>query len=116
MLDSRRMRVLAVDTSTLAGGVALVDGDRPHVKVIDFGVAKALTERLTDGTLHTTTGQLVGTPEYMSPEQAEGSLDVDTRTDVGAAVDDTLGAPGVTTFGVRSLTSIRDVILAARAP
>ena len=62
--------------------VALVDGDRPHVKVIDFGVAKALTERLTDRTLHTTTGQLVGTPEYMSPEQAEGSLDVDTRTDV----------------------------------
>ena len=61
--------------------VSLVD-DRPHVKVIDFGVAKALTERLTDRTLHTTTGQLVGTPEYMSPEQAEASLDVDTRTDV----------------------------------
>ncbi len=61
--------------------VTLVDG-KPHVKVIDFGVAKAMTEKLTDRTLHTTSGQLVGTPEYMSPEQAEASLDVDTRTDV----------------------------------
>src|SRR5688572_23967200 len=63
--------------------VTTVD-DEPVVKVIDFGVAKALTEKLTDRTLHTTSGQLLGTPEYMSPEQAEGSVDVDTRTDVYA--------------------------------
>ena len=63
--------------------VSTVD-DRPHVKVIDFGVAKALSQRLTERTLFTEQGQLVGTPEYMSPEQAEGSLDVDTRTDVYA--------------------------------
>jgi serine/threonine protein kinase len=57
------------------------DGD-PHVKVIDFGVAKALTSAPGDQpTLLTTGGQLVGTPEYMSPEQA-GGRDVDTRTDL----------------------------------
>ena len=57
--------------------------DKPHVKVIDFGVAKAVSQRLTERTLFTETGQLVGTPEYMAPEQAESSmLDVDTRADV----------------------------------
>jgi eukaryotic-like serine/threonine-protein kinase len=58
--------------------------DKPQVKVIDFGVAKATSHRLTDKTLFTETGQLLGTPEYMAPEQAEGSmlLDVDTRSDV----------------------------------
>ncbi len=62
--------------------VTLQDGT-PLVKVIDFGVAKAVSQRLTERTLFTETGQLVGTPEYMSPEQAEMSgLDVDTRTDV----------------------------------
>jgi serine/threonine protein kinase len=60
-----------------------LEDERPVVKVIDFGVAKALSQRLTERTLFTETGQLVGTPEYMSPEQAEMSaLDVDTRTDV----------------------------------
>ena len=63
--------------------VSQVDG-KPHAKVIDFGVAKALTAKLTDRTLHTMSDQLVGTPEYMSPEQAAGSFDVDTRTDVYA--------------------------------
>ncbi|MGQ0733863.1 MAG: tetratricopeptide repeat protein [Acidobacteriota bacterium] len=59
--------------------------DRPVPKIIDFGVAKAMTQHLTDRTLHTELGVLVGTPEYMSPEQAEmGGLDVDTRTDVYA--------------------------------
>src|SRR5687767_216619 len=58
------------------------DGN-PVPKVIDFGVAKALQQPLTDRTLQTELGQLIGTPEYMSPEQAErGALDVDTRSDV----------------------------------
>ena len=58
--------------------------DHAHVvKVIDFGVAKAIRSSLTEKTVFTEQGQLIGTPEYMSPEQAEmGSLDIDTRTDV----------------------------------
>jgi WD40 repeat protein/serine/threonine protein kinase len=52
-------------------------------KVIDFGVAKATQQRLTEKTLFTAYGQFIGTPAYMSPEQAEMSaLDVDTRSDV----------------------------------
>ena len=55
----------------------------PIPKVIDFGIAKAIAHRLTDRTLVTEHGQAIGTPAYMSPEQAEMSgLDVDTRTDV----------------------------------
>jgi tetratricopeptide (TPR) repeat protein len=53
------------------------------VKVIDFGIAKALGQPLTDRTLVTSRAQLVGTPPYMSPEQADlGSPDVDTRSDI----------------------------------
>jgi serine/threonine protein kinase/Flp pilus assembly protein TadD len=55
---------------------------RPHAKVIDFGIAKATASKLTEKTLFTEHNALIGTPEYMSPEQAEGSLDIDTRTDV----------------------------------
>ena len=56
---------------------------QPVVKVIDFGVSKAINQRLTEKTLFTAYGQMVGTPQYMSPEQAEMSgLDVDTRSDV----------------------------------
>ena len=52
-------------------------------KIIDFGVAKATQQPLTERTLFTQLGQWVGTPEYMSPEQAEmSSLDIDTRSDV----------------------------------
>jgi non-specific serine/threonine protein kinase/serine/threonine-protein kinase len=52
-------------------------------KVIDFGVAKALHTKLTDESLYTQHGQLIGTPEYMSPEQAEmGATDIDTRSDI----------------------------------
>ena len=62
--------------------VTLHDGV-PVVKIIDFGVAKATVQKLTERTLFTAYGQMVGTPEYMSPEQAEMSgLDIDTRSDV----------------------------------
>jgi serine/threonine protein kinase len=61
--------------------VAEVDG-KPVPKVIDFGVAKAVDPRLSGRTLFTRHGAIVGTAEYMSPEQAGASPDVDTRTDV----------------------------------
>jgi serine/threonine protein kinase len=62
--------------------VALYDG-KPVPKVIDFGVAKAVEQRLTERTLFTQLGQVVGTVEYMSPEQAElNQLDIDTRSDI----------------------------------
>ena len=62
--------------------VTLHDG-RPVPKVIDFGIAKATDHRLTEKTLFTEFRQIIGTPEYMSPEQAELSgLDVDTRSDI----------------------------------
>jgi serine/threonine protein kinase/WD40 repeat protein len=61
---------------TLNGGV-------PVPKVIDFGVAKAINQKLTEKTLFTNYATMIGTPAYMSPEQAEmSSLDVDTRTDI----------------------------------
>ena len=64
--------------------VAMYD-DRPVPKVIDFGVAKATGPQLTDHTLVTGFGAVVGTPEYMSPEQASfNQMDVDTRSDVYA--------------------------------
>ncbi len=62
--------------------VTLHDG-RPVPKVIDFGVAKAIGQQLTDKTLFTQFAQMVGTPLYMSPEQAElTGLDIDTRGDI----------------------------------
>jgi serine/threonine protein kinase len=62
--------------------VTLNDG-KPVPKVIDFGVAKATQARLTEKTVFTQYGQFIGTPAYMSPEQAEMSgLDVDTRSDI----------------------------------
>jgi len=64
--------------------VTVADG-QPVPKVIDFGIAKATAARLTDKTLFTEMHQLIGTPEYMSPEQAEVSgVDIDTRSDVYA--------------------------------
>ncbi len=64
--------------------VALYDG-KPMPKVIDFGVAKAMGQRLTEHTLVTGFGTIVGTLEYMSPEQAElNQLDIDTRSDIYA--------------------------------
>jgi serine/threonine protein kinase/tetratricopeptide (TPR) repeat protein len=62
--------------------IALYDG-KPVPKVIDFGVAKATAQRLTDRTVFTEVGQIVGTLEYMAPEQAElNNLDIDTRADI----------------------------------
>ena len=64
--------------------IALYD-DRPAVKVIDFGVAKATGGALTERTIDTAFGGVVGTPQYMSPEQATfNNLDIDTRSDVYA--------------------------------
>jgi serine/threonine protein kinase/formylglycine-generating enzyme required for sulfatase activity len=57
--------------------------EEPTVKIIDFGVAKAINQRLTEKTVYTELGRVVGTPAYMSPEQAEmSSEDVDSRSDV----------------------------------
>jgi len=62
--------------------ITLHDG-QPVVKVIDFGVAKAINQHLTEQTIYTAFTEMVGTPLYMSPEQAELSdLDIDTRSDV----------------------------------
>ncbi len=62
-----------------------LNGGRPVVKVIDFGIAKATRGRLTDKTLFTRFEQFIGTPAYMSPEQAAISeLDIDTRSDIYA--------------------------------
>src|SRR3954447_19346774 len=59
-----------------------MDG-RPAPKIIDFGVAKALSQRLIEQTIYTRIGSVVGTPEYMSPEQADSAgEDIDTRSDV----------------------------------
>jgi len=70
--DIKPSNVLVVETD-----------DGPAPKVIDFGIAKATSGRLTERTLFTGQGQLIGTPEYMSPEQADrGAGDVDTRSDI----------------------------------
>ncbi len=62
--------------------VGIVDG-KPVPKIIDFGVAKAIEQPLTERSLYTEMGVMIGTPEYMSPEQAAvNPLDVDTRSDV----------------------------------
>ena len=63
--------------------VLVTENGSPLPKVIDFGIAKAINQRLTERTLATESGQLLGTPAYMSPEQAETSgADIDTRSDI----------------------------------
>ena len=60
-----------------------IHSDRPVPKIIDFGIAKAITSPLTDKTFVTLQGQLLGTPEYMSPEQVDlAAQDIDTRSDI----------------------------------
>ncbi len=87
--------------------VTLHDGV-PVPKVIDFGIAKATEGRLTDATLFTAFEQFIGTPAYMSPEQAEMSgLDVDTRSDIyslGVLLYELLA--GKTPFDARELMSL----------
>ena len=84
--------------------VTLVDG-RPVPKVIDFGIAKATNHRLTEKTVFTEEGRLIGTPEYMSPEQAVmNGVDVDARTDIyslGILLYELI--TGVTPFEARDL-------------
>ena len=63
--------------------VSIYDGDELP-KLIDFGIASAVNDSLSGQTFMTEQGQIIGTPEYMSPEQADGSRDVDTRTDIYA--------------------------------
>jgi non-specific serine/threonine protein kinase/serine/threonine-protein kinase len=81
----------------------------PLPKVIDFGVAKAVQQPLTDKTMFTAVGQFIGTPNYMSPEQADvGVLDVDTRSDIyslGAVLYELL--TGVTPFAFGEMAEPR---------
>ncbi|UCE58960.1 MAG: serine/threonine protein kinase [Phycisphaerales bacterium] len=87
-------------------------------KIIDFGIAKAISGPLTDKTLVTTVQQLIGTPEYASPEQLEiGELDVDTRSDVyslGALLYELL--TGMTPFDTDSLrkSTYREILRIVR--
>ena len=67
------------------GNILVHDRDgKPVVRVIDFGIAKVLSEQRPEETLHTLHGQRLGTPAYMSPEQARGEPDIDTRADIYA--------------------------------
>ncbi len=102
--------------------VTIRDGE-PVPKIIDFGVAKALGQKLTEKTLFTAFQQLVGTPAYMSPEQAElGGLDIDTRSDIyslGVLLYELL--TGVTPFdaetlGRAALDEVRRIICEKEPP
>jgi serine/threonine protein kinase len=64
--------------------LATMRDGKPFVRVIDFGIAKAIDPDQADVTMLTGQWQMMGTPAYMSPEQAEGSLDIDTRSDIYA--------------------------------
>jgi serine/threonine protein kinase len=102
--------------------VTLHDGE-PVPKVIDFGVAKALGQKLTEKTLFTGFNHMIGTPAYMSPEQAAlGGLDIDTRADIyslGVLLYELLtGATpfDAETFHLAELDEIRRMIREAEPP
>jgi len=80
-------------------------GDKPAVKVIDFGIAMAIERSLTEQTMFTEIGQFIGTPAYMSPEQADSvGTDIDTRSDIyslGVLLYELL--TGVTPFDMKTL-------------
>ncbi len=76
-------RASSTATSSPANVLVTLHDGKPVPKVIDFGIAKATDRSLTEKTLFTEFRQIIGTPEYMAPEQAEiTSLDVDTRADI----------------------------------
>jgi eukaryotic-like serine/threonine-protein kinase len=85
--------------------LVMEQGDKAVPKIIDFGLAKATGQRLTDKTMYTQVGMMIGTPEYMSPEQADQSeQNIDTRTDVyslGVILYELLA--GVLPFDVQAL-------------
>lgn len=94
-----------------------MQGERQVPKIIDFGIAKATGPTLGPGTTFTAQGQLVGTPAYMSPEQADvGTLDVDTRSDIyslGSLLYELLvGAPafGSATLRGKGMLEIRRIL------
>lgn len=98
-------------------------GETPVPKIIDFGVAKATHQQLTEKTVFTSFGQMIGTPAYMSPEQvALSGLDVDTRSDIyslGVLLYELLtGVPPFDKDRFRELTydEIRDVIREEEPP
>jgi serine/threonine protein kinase len=88
--------------------LVMLQDQKPIVKVIDFGLAKAMAQQLTELTQYTETGQLMGTPEYMSPEQADSNvLDIDTRSDIyslGAVLYELLS--GVLPFDSRTIRTV----------
>ena len=88
----------------------------PVVKVIDFGVAKAIQGRLTEGTVFTAFDHFIGTPAYVSPEQAErGDAQVDARSDIyslGVLLYELLC--GCTPFAGNDLSASRMMLLRAR--
>jgi len=85
-----------------------IHGDRAVPKIIDFGIAKAITQPLTDKTFVTFQGQLLGTPDYMSPEQVDlATQDIDTRSDIyslGVVLYELLA--GVLPFESESFTKV----------
>jgi non-specific serine/threonine protein kinase/serine/threonine-protein kinase len=91
-----------------------IQDETPVPKVIDFGIAKAVGHELTEKTLVTQLGQLMGTPRYMSPEQAEMSgLDVDTRTDIyslGIMLYELLVGAAPFDFGDIGFVAIKELI------
>ena len=94
--------------------------DKPVPKVIDFGIAKAVGFTLTTQTLVTSLGQMIGTPAYMSPEQASTpSMDIDTRTDVyslGVMLYELLVGARPIDFKQRAQAAIQDVIRDSQIP